>query len=398
MAIHHWPPPNRRGAIIAAGLGTLLLVAAAVTTIILVVGGNGDGNKPAEAKVETPTATASACNLQIHDDLVVMQNGNEHTVSPLAIKSPIPDFVPTEGQADLTFTFSRDNGPATAEQTYLEYGAESIPQVTDSFGKVTFKNVNLTLNGQNQRENPFTLKYGQCKTDFSFVVGKPAPNGSVNPDGSIVTGDQLGVPPKPGAPHTVNFKVDPKFVEAFARFCGFTPDQATDVGLIQNDVQRFQVAWTGTDFVQSSHTIEPGQYIWAVWFGDKECVVNPPCGNPTVAPGKLPMSPPEEQLPPPHRKEVPTSTPVPASSNTPSSATNTPVSPSATPVTPTAVPTSTPPAPTFTPVGPCPCPPLTETPATFYTRTPVRDPTSTQMPSTATQIPAPPTKTPVSPW
>ncbi len=286
----------------------------------------------------TATATATDCRLTIHDDVVVKQNGKEMKVPALALKMTVDNLILAEGPATLIFTFSEDGKPASRVQTVLVTEKQGeIPQATNDFGTATFDDVNMFLDGQVQRDNLFTIKYGGCKTAFALKVGKPAPNGSVNPNGPVNTPDQLGVPPQPGQPHTVDFVVDPAFVAAFARFCGFSPDQATKVGLIPTEVERYQVAWTGTEFVQAQTKIEPGQYIWSVWFGDQQCIVNPPCGNPTVPPGVLKPGPPEEQLPPPPGKGVPTATP-PALTPPPPSATQTHAVPTSSPVPPTATP------------------------------------------------------------
>lgn len=87
--------------------------------------------------------------------------------------------------------------------------------------------------------------------------------------------------------------------------CGLNPGDIADVVIRENDQPRYQAGLApGGEhmFVASNVVVPAGQQVWALMDKDgKECVVNPPCGNP----------PPPPSPPPPTAIPTPTLTPTP---------------------------------------------------------------------------------------
>ena len=317
------------------------------------------------------------------DRVEIVQSGEPHPVLPGKFHGQVEDLVLEPGLAALALWFKAEGGePASGEVTLVNEARERWPQELDSDGHVVFL-LELALDGQDWRFEPYKLKVGEQEREFSLLAIYRFSSGNVS--NMVNTPSEMGVSPSSDQPQTVEFEVDPTFVRAFAQFCGFAVEDVAKVRLEPNERQRFQVAWTGREFVQSRQAIAVGQPVWvAISAQGDRCYINPPCGNPEVPEGKLPLASPELQ-PAPIRVVVPTPTRTPV---TPLLVTVTPTSP----VPPTATPTATlPPG-----VTPSPTPPVVEspTPTSTPTATGTRSAESPTATKTAAKTPTV-TKTPI---
>lgn len=352
-------------------LAIVLIALLAVGTIRHFYGGSGK-----TISADVPTTQLGDMNLA---SVEITQIGSPHILVPGKFHDQIEDFVLQPGFAALRVGFIADKGETKDVEVTLTNLDNSKTQSVklDSSGTGLFL-LNLTVDeGKAWRFNPYQLSVKGNERKFEILTEPSITSGGMTGGNMVNTPDELGGPVDPNQPQTVVLEIDPTFVAAFAQFCGFANTDIKKVTLKPNDKPRFQVAWTGTSFVQSQHQIAVGQPIWAaVSKSGDVCYINPPCGNPETVPGKLPLAPPELQpnptatpvpptVTPTPGKEVPsapTNTPV-SGSPTPPPAIETPVPPTATPVPPTAtlaVPTATPPKATQTaqpPPPPCPCTP-----------------------------------------
>jgi len=240
------------------------------------------------------------------DRVEIAQSGETHIVPPGKFRGQVEDLVLEPGLASLQLWFKTDEGDlSNGKVTIVNEAGAKWPQELDSKGHVVFL-LELTLDGQDWRFEPYKLKVGEQEREFSLLAIYRFPSGNVT--GMMNTPSEMGAPPSPDQPQTVDFEVDHTFVKAFADFCGFAVEDVAKVRLEPNDRQRFQVAWTGSNFVQSRHVIAIGQPIWvAISAQGDRCYINPPCGNPEVPKGKLPPAPPELQPAPTQAVETPTS-------------------------------------------------------------------------------------------
>lgn len=431
---------NRR--LIAA---LVILAGIAVVGVIIAAALRSDDNRQQNVQAQAVGGLSL-------DRAEVTQSGQTHIVPAGLLRGQVQDLVLEPGGAALRLTFKRDDGaPAVSETVILIDSDDGYRQslTTDAQGQVEFL-LNLTLDGVRWRWNPYQLQVGGDEREFKLLAMEPVTTGGVTGGDMVNTPSEMGVTASVDQPRTVEFQVDPIFLDAFSRFCGFAPEDVKAVHLEPNDRPRFQVAWTGADFVQSQGVIAVGQPVWAaISTGGDRCYINPPCGNPEVPEGKLPPVPPSLQPPPapvptptkipptsppsvkptktprPGTTTAPTNTPRPG--ETPQPATKTPVptktlvratstftpKPTNTPKPPrptsTRLSTSTPPRPQTpapTPTGvvcPCPTPSTPENTQNLpVTNTPVRpgNPTPTHPPDTAPtstpiNVPPRPTSTPV---
>ena len=401
---------NRR---VAFGAVAALVVAGIILVLSLTLGGKSGKTISAEV----PTTQLGDMNLT---SVEITQNGQTHQLIPGKFHDQIEDFVLEPGLASLKVSFTTDSGePKDVEVSLTDLdNSQNQPTKLDSSGVGLFL-LNLTIDeGKAWRFNPFQLSIGGNERKFEILTEPSITSGGMTGGNMVNTPDELGVTKDPNQPQTVELEIDPTFVVAFAQFCGFANTDIKKVTLKPNDKLRYQVAWTGTSFVQSLHQIAVGQPIWAAISKSGDvCYINPPCGNPETVPGKLPPAPPELQpnptvtptatptigkevtsssTPTPTRTTTSSSTPTPSVTNTPScncatvtpTATNTPTRTS-TPVTPTQTAQPTP--------RPCDCTPVppgrptviptpvntivvpTDTPMAIQTSRP--DPISSQTPA-----------------
>ncbi len=398
-----------------------LLLAAATIAIILV--SRGGDKKPAEAGGETPTAAVRS-DVKIVEAFIMDPDdpdvsNQEHEIIDLENNPKNPEFrVYDPGGSVLVLILEKGDKPFEGQVSIKNPAivdgkpTESTQNGKTKEGKVAFL-VDLidgkTLTGFPDKAKAFEVgvsaEDGTVGVLFLHVIAPLGP-GSVTNDTIETTQELLDELIK-----------DVSLRSAVEKACGFTPNPEIEHEFRINTETRPQLAFVNGVPHQSRRVIPVGQPILVITpkGGGESCVLNPPCGNPSVPAGKFPETPPGFEPTPvstatPGREVTSSSTPTPtrtpSSSSTPTPpATNTPVIKTATPTaTPTAtrVATQTPPAPTFTPVPPCStCPtPVTPEPTIPFSGTPVRVPTDTptRVVPTATQKPAPPTPTPVVVW
>lgn len=258
---------------------------------------------------------------------------------------------PFEGQVSIKY-------PAILEGSLSETSQKGEAKV----GKVAFL-IDLidgkTLTGLPDRAKAFEVEVSDDQTVVSVlslhVIASLGP-GSVTSD-TIETNQEL----------LDELISDDRLRSAVEKACGFTPNPDIQHEFRINTETRPQLAFVNGVAHQSRRVIPEGQPILVITpkNGGESCVLNPPCGNPSVPPSKFPETPPGFELPEP--------TPVPTAPPTAIPTTGREVTSTATP---TARPGSpTPPSATKTPVVP----------------------TNTSVPPTATKTLVPPTATPVKP-
>lgn len=352
-------PTHRRRNLGALAVLTGLVVAAAILLLVCDVGRGGNDDK----------FQTSPMGDLVLDSVAIAQEGEVHEVAPGKFRDEVEDLALEPGSAAAIIRYTNEDGEpaAGATITYTDEQGNEHEVTLDDDG-VGLVPLNLTLGEDGAaRLNSLRLAVGNDEREVKLNVVASINNGLTGGD-MVNTPSELGVEPASEQPRTtVDLEVSSVFLQAFADFCGFSPDQVKTVSLEPNDKPRFQVAWDGSGFVQARSVIPVGQPIWVLISkeGDK-CRINPPCGNPEVPQGKLPPVPPGKEVPPP-------------------SPTPTGVVPSATP------PVETPPS------GRTPTPTKTlppgVTPPPTATRTPPRQ--DTPAPTNTPRVP--PTSTPAAP-
>lgn len=423
------PPPQRRRAMVAVFVGSLVLLGVILAAIFLTRGGS---KASVQTEATATPAARSAVTIESAYLLVPTGSGDPERKNIDLENNPASSTfrLYTPGGAALVLKLVKDGEPFVGSVS-IKHPALVAAGLTDTTqsgssekGEAHFL-ISLidgkTLTGQEDRAEPFKIEVSAADGLIGTV--------SLHVIAPLGPGSVVAKPLETRRQVLSDLAEDPGLRSAVESACGFSPNPEVTVEFKINTEARPQLAFVSGVPHQSRRPIPIGQPILVVTpKGGEGCVLNPPCGNPSVPPGKFPVTPPGfEPQPTPVPRVTATNTPVatattgkeasptptptapPGSSPTPS-ATKTPVSPTATPVTPTAtrVPPTVTPAPTQTAqptptrVPPC-CatpPPSPEPTRAFPTETPVRmpSPTPTDTPQATPTLRPPATATPVCVW